>query len=99
MKDQNPVGAETPFEKWDRARTLMLELLHKPDKALTSCAHNQLCYHELMEIKDQVIDMVRRLKNPIPLVEPTLEPPVNEDGSKSYEFTNILPSVGLVRIQ
>ena len=85
-KDQQSIDEPTSYEKYDRAKTLMLESLHKPDNALRSCAHNQQCYYALMEIKDQVIDMVRRLKNPIPLVEPTLEPPVNEDGSKSYEY-------------
>ena len=85
-KDQQSIEEPTKYEKWDRARSLMLESLHKPDNALRSCAHNQQCYYELMDIKDQVIELVRRMKNPIPVVEPTLEPPVNADGSRSYEY-------------
>ena len=55
---------ETKQEKWDRGKTLMLESLHKPDDRLRGCSHNQQCYHELMEIRDQVIEMVRDIPNP-----------------------------------
>ena len=98
-KDQQSIDEPTSYEKWDRARTLMLESLHKPDNALRSCAHNQQCYYELMDIKDQVIELVRRMKNPIPLVEPTLEPPVNEDGSKSYEYAAHVTLTDIARFQ
>ena len=63
MKDQKTLD-ETKQEKWDRGKTLMLESLHKPDDRLRGCAHNQQCYHELMEIRDQVIELVRELSNP-----------------------------------
>ena len=76
---------ETKQEKWDRGKTLMLESLHKPDDRLRGCSHNQQCYHELMEIRDQVIEMVRQMPNPHaePLafgkknnhVEPTISTP------------------------
>ena len=98
-KDQQSIDEPTSYEKWDRARTLMLESLHKPDNALRSCAHNQQCYYELMDIKDQVIGIVRRMKNPIPLVEPTLEPPVNEDGSKSYEYAAHVTLTDIAKFQ
>ena len=55
---------ETKQEKWERGKTLMLESLHKPDDRLRGCSHNQQCYHELMEIREQVIEMVRQLPNP-----------------------------------
>ena len=84
MTDQKTLD-ETKQEKWDRGKTLMLESLHKPDSRLRGCAHNQECYHELMEIRDQVIEMVRDMPNPHtpPLafgkknnhVEPTIETP------------------------
>ena len=77
--------SETKQEKWERGKTLLLESLHKPDSRLRGCAHNQECYHELMEIRDQVIEMVRDMPNPHtpPLafgkknnhVEPTVETP------------------------
>ena len=56
--------SETKSDKWERGKTLMLESLHKPDDRLRGCAHNQKCYHELMEIRDQVIEMVRDIPNP-----------------------------------
>ena len=80
--------SETKQEKWDRGKTLMLESLHKPDDRLRGCDHNQKCYHELMEIRDQVIEMVREMPNPHtpPLafgkknnhVEPTISTPHGE---------------------
>ena len=82
--------SETKQEKWDRGKTLMLESLHKPDDRLRGCSHNQQCYHELMEIRDQVIEMVREMPNPhapvtkIPFgqkndhVEPTITTPNGE---------------------
>ena len=80
--------SETKQEKWERGKTLFLESVHKPDHELRGCAHNQECYHELMEIRDQVVEMVRDLPNPHtpPLefgmkynhVEPTITTPAGE---------------------
>ena len=56
--------SETKQEKWDRGKTLFLESVHKPDPELRGCAHNQQCFHELMEIRDQVIQLVQSLENP-----------------------------------
>ena len=65
MKEQNSTPDEvTPLEKWDRARTLMLESLYKPDDRLRGCAYNQRCKDELMSIRDQVIEIVREMPNP-----------------------------------
>jgi hypothetical protein len=65
MKDQKTLDDnETKQEKWDRGKTLFLESVHKPDHQLRSCAHNQKCYNELMEIRDQVIEMVQAMPNP-----------------------------------
>lgn len=85
MKDQSPVDNETPLERWDRARTLMLESLYKPDNALRNCAINQRCKDDLLAIRDEVIEIVRSMENPhnTPLefgkknnhVEPTVETP------------------------
>ncbi len=70
MKDQNSVSdRETSFEKWDRAKSLFLESLYKPDTELRSCAHNQKCYNELMEIREWAIDQIRNTHNPKKYVE------------------------------
>ena len=78
------------IERWDRARTLMLESLYKPDHQLRSCAFNQECKDELLEIRDQVVEMVSEMENPhspptkLPFgkkndhVEPTITTPHGE---------------------
>jgi len=79
---------ETKQEKWDRGKTLFLESVHKPDHELRGCAHNQQCFHELMEIRDEVIKLVQSMPNPHnpPLafgkknnhIEPTVTTPAGE---------------------
>ena len=64
MKRRKKKMSETKQEKWERGKTLMLESLHKPDDRLRGCAHNQECFHELMEIRHEVIEMVRKMPNP-----------------------------------
>ena len=51
--------SETKQDKWDRGKTLFLESVYKADDRLRGCAHNQECFHELMEIREQVIEIVR----------------------------------------
>ena len=84
------MNQENALEKWDRARTLMLESLYKPDSKLRGCAYNQECYDEMMAIRDQVVEMVREMSNPyapptkIPFgkknnhIEPTITTPAGE---------------------
>ena len=62
MKDQSAIlEKETKQEKWERGRCLFLESLYKPDNELRSCAHNQKCYNELMEIREEIIEYVRSM--------------------------------------
>ena len=62
MKDQSTIlEKETKEEKWERGRCLFLESLHKPDHELRGCAHNQKCYNELMEIREEIIEHVRSM--------------------------------------
>ena len=63
MKDQNPIlDQETETQKFNRALDLYIESVHKPDHALRSCAHNQKCYNELMDVRQQVLDYVQTLR-------------------------------------
>ncbi len=65
MKDQKSLDETlTPFERWDAAHSIFLESLMKPDNHLRSCAYNQQCYDDLMQIRDQVIDMTKNMHNP-----------------------------------
>jgi hypothetical protein len=96
------------YEKWDRGKTLMLESLHKPDDRLRGCAHNQKCYHELIEIREQVIEMVQNMSNPRPFVDerpqiPTLAentvPVESYVESKSYEYAADITLRDIARFQ
>ena len=89
MKDQNTIhDDESKQEKWDRAMTLFLESVYKADHQLRGCAHNQKCFHELMEIREIVIQKCKEMNNPHsqPLafgkknnhVEPTITTPYGE---------------------
>tara|TARA_A100000164_G_scaffold272289_1_gene244227 strand:+ start:1906 stop:2214 length:309 start_codon:yes stop_codon:yes gene_type:complete len=84
-------------ERWDRARTLLLESLYKPDHQLRSCAYNQECKDDLMGIREQVIELVRDMPNPhaeaLPFgkknnhVEPTVTTPNGEISETLYSGT------------
>ncbi len=63
MKDQNSVDdAESKTDKYNRAVDLYIESVHKPDTALRACAHNQKCFNELMEVRQQVLEYVYSLR-------------------------------------
>lgn len=60
MKDQNTIiNQETKTEKFNRALDLYIESIHKPDVTLRSCAHNQHCFDELMQIREDVLEYVK----------------------------------------
>ena len=70
MKDQRSLDeVPTSFEKWDRAKAIMLESLLKPDNQLRSCAHNQMCFDDLMNLNNQVVEYVQSLSNPRAFVD------------------------------
>ena len=98
----------TSYEKWDRAKTLVLESLHKPDDRLRGCAHNQRCYYEMIEIRNQVIEMVQNMSNPRPFVDerpqiPTLpEYPVDTESyieSKEYSYAADITLTDIAKFQ
>ena len=63
MKDQNPiVEEETQDQRWNRGLDLYIESVHKPDNALRGCAHNQKCFNELMEVRENVLDYLKTLR-------------------------------------
>ena len=63
MKDQNTIlDNETPNEKWNRGLDLYIESVHKPDNQLRSCAHNQKCYNELMEVRAHVLEYLKTIR-------------------------------------
>ena len=63
MKDQNSIkDQETETQKFNRALDLYIESVHKPDHHLRGCAHNQHCYGELMQIRENVLVYVKSLR-------------------------------------
>ena len=44
------------------AITLFTESVLKPDHKLRDCAHNQKCYHELMQIREEVLQYLKGLR-------------------------------------
>ena len=71
MKDQKSVdGGESKIDKHNLEVDIFIESVQNPDSALRSCAHNQKCYNELMEVRQQVLDYVYRLRlNPVSSVD------------------------------
>jgi hypothetical protein len=53
---------ETQIDKWNRGLTLFEESVLKPDHELRNCAHNQKCYHELMYIRENVLQYLKTLR-------------------------------------
>lgn len=63
MKDQNNiVDNESKQDKWNRGLDLFIESVLKPDPALRQCAHNQLCYHELMDVRKEVLKHLQTMR-------------------------------------
>lgn len=62
MKDQASIGNESDSVKYQRALDLFTESVLKPDHDLRGCSHNQGCFNELMEIREQVLDYLKTLR-------------------------------------
>ena len=63
MKDQNSIDdKETKDQKWNRGLDIFIESVQKPDPALRGCAHNQKCYHELMEVRNEVLTYLSTIR-------------------------------------
>jgi len=43
-------------EKRERGLTLFIESVLKPDSELRQCAHNQECFYELLEWREDVLE-------------------------------------------
>ena len=63
MKDQNTIESEeTKKDKWNRGLDIFIESVIEPDPSLRSCAHNQKCYHELMDVRENVLQYLKTLR-------------------------------------
>lgn len=60
MKDQYSISDdESKQVKWNRGLDLFIESVLKPDPTLRQCAHNQRCYHELMDVRADVLEYLK----------------------------------------
>lgn len=55
---EHPNAKCSMSEKQSRAISLFIESVLKPDNKLRACAHNQECYNELMEIREEVLTLL-----------------------------------------
>ncbi len=63
MNDQNSLeDNESKQEKWNRGLDIFIESVHKPDHLLRQCAHNQQCYNELMDVREEVLKHLKTLR-------------------------------------
>jgi hypothetical protein len=61
-KNLNNEDIETKKDKWNRGLDLFLESVYKPDNELRQCAHNQKCFHELMDVRENVVEYLQTLR-------------------------------------
>jgi len=63
MKDQNSINDdESKRDKWNRGLDLFVESVLKPDSELRQCAHNQKCYNELLDVREEVLKYLNTLR-------------------------------------
>ena len=63
MKDQYVINdGESQEVKWNRGLDLFIESVLKPDPQLRQCAHNQKCYHELMWVRENILEHLKTLR-------------------------------------
>ena len=64
MKDQYVIDdGESQAVKWNRGLDLFIESVLKPDPQLRQCAHNQKCYHELMWVRENILEHLKTLRH------------------------------------
>lgn len=49
-------------DKWNRGVDLFTESVWKPDEKLRQCARNQDCYQELMDVREDVLQYLKKLR-------------------------------------
>ncbi len=63
MKDQNQIAdEENKQDKWNRGLDIFIESVIKPDPDLRQCAHNQRCFNELMDVREEVLNHLKTLR-------------------------------------
>ena len=64
LKDQYSINdEESQQDKWNRGVDLFVESVLKPDPQLRQCAHNQKCFHELMWVRENVLEYLKTIRH------------------------------------
>jgi hypothetical protein len=53
---------ESKQDKWNRGLDIFIESVLEPDPVLRTCAHEQRCYHELMDVRQNVLEYLKTLR-------------------------------------
>ena len=53
---------ESKKDKWNRGLDIFIESVIEPDPTLRGCAHDQKCYHELMDVRQNVLEYLKTLR-------------------------------------
>ena len=53
---------ESKQDKWNPGLDIFIESVIKPDPALRQCAHNQRCFHELMDVGEQGLQHLNSMR-------------------------------------
>lgn len=53
---------ESQIDKWNRGVDLFEESVLKPDPELRNDAHSQLCFNELMYVRENVLQYIKTLR-------------------------------------
>lgn len=63
MSDYNiAFDSESKKEKWNRGLDLFIESVYKPDQELRQSAHDQKCFHELIDVRENVLEYLKTLR-------------------------------------
>ena len=54
--------AESKQDKWNRGLDPFIESLHKPTSELGQDPHDQKCFHELMDVRETVLEYLKTLR-------------------------------------
>ena len=53
---------EDKKDKWNRGLDIFIESVHEPDPNLRATAHEQRCFHELMDVRQNVLEYLKTLR-------------------------------------
>jgi hypothetical protein len=52
----------TDNERWNRGLDIFIESVLEPDPNLRSFAHSEQCFHELMHVREHVLEYLKTLR-------------------------------------